>query len=264
MYKLKEFFSRLDEIAPIEYSYKQIERGDYDNSGIIVNASDQVKKVLFTLDLSDLAVKKAKRLGVDTIVTHHPAIYAPIKTLDINAPETASLLTAVEEKMNVISMHLNLDVASGGIDACLSNALSAKEYKIIDYLTESVGYGREFKINKQTLSEYKKFVKKELKTDKIICYGKKTAVINKVASFCGGGGSHAVKAVKEGKTDADLIVTSDLPHHLIKELVERGKLVMIIPHYASEEIGFKRFCEKIKNIVNDKAEIFYFEDRRFR
>lgn len=264
MYSLKEFFSKLDEIAPIEYSYKQIERGDYDNSGIIVKVNEEVKKVLFTLDLTELAVKKAKRLGVDTIVTHHPAIYAPIKSLDVTSPDTASLLSAIENKINVISMHLNLDVASGGIDASLAKALGGKEYKILDYLTEKVGYGREFKIPKTSLLEYKKLVKKALDTDKIICYGKKTANINKVASFCGAGGSHAVKIVKEGITDADLIVTSDLAHHLIKEFIERDKLVMIIPHYVSEEYGFKRFCENVKNIVKDKAEIFYFDDRRFR
>jgi len=81
MYSLKDFFTLLEEYAPLKISHVAIDNGDYDNSGIIVDSHDRVEKVLFTLDLSNLAVKKALELGVDTIVTHHPAIYRPIKNL---------------------------------------------------------------------------------------------------------------------------------------------------------------------------------------
>ncbi len=80
MYDLKDFFAILDGIAPIKYSYALIEKGDYDNSGVIVAQNSEVKRVLFSLDLSVGAVKRAKNSKCDTIVTHHPAIYHPLKT----------------------------------------------------------------------------------------------------------------------------------------------------------------------------------------
>ena len=83
MYTLKELFENLDSFAPVDYSKKLIENGDYDNSGILIRSTDNANKILFALDLTINAVKKAKRLGCDTIVTHHPAIYMPIPSIDV-------------------------------------------------------------------------------------------------------------------------------------------------------------------------------------
>ena len=70
-------------------------------------------------------------------------------------------------------------------------------------------------------------------------YGDK--IINKIASFCGGGDSHALYVVENAVTDADTIITSDVSHHVLKELIELGKNVMILPHYVSEQYGFYKF-----------------------
>ena len=44
MYKIKEFLSLLEEYAPLSYSHRLVERGDYDNSGIIVENHDKINK----------------------------------------------------------------------------------------------------------------------------------------------------------------------------------------------------------------------------
>ena len=155
MYKIKEFLSLLEEYAPLSYSHRLVERGDYDNSGIIVENHDKINKVFFTLDLSEKAVEKAIEVGADTVVTHHPAIYAPIKNLSDNG-QTRALLLAIKGGLNVISMHLNLDVAKMGIDYCLSTVLGGKDAEILDRLEDGVGYGREFFIEKTTVEDFKK------------------------------------------------------------------------------------------------------------
>ncbi|MBQ7339864.1 MAG: Nif3-like dinuclear metal center hexameric protein [Clostridia bacterium] len=263
MLKLKDFFGVLDKKAPLELSYKLIEKGDYDNSGIIVNDHLEVNKVLFSLDLSTKAVKRAKGLKCDTIVTHHPAIYNPIKCLSQEDLGTQALQLAVKSGMNVISMHLNLDVAENGIDASLCQALGGEKYKIIDFLTEKNGYGREFDLGGITLNELVKRIKLNLKTTKIVVYGKRNTRLNKGASFCGGGSGYAEKFVKNGLCKADVIVTSDMPHHVILSLVEAGKSVILIPHYASENYGFFRFYLSVSKELNSKVESYYFEDKRF-
>ena len=103
--------------------------------------------------------------------------------------------------------------------------------------------------------------KEVFNSNKIIAYG--DGVIKKVASFCGGGSDHALKAVCGGATDADTIVSSDIPHHVLKELVEKGKKVVIIPHYVSEQYGFEKFYAFAKNVLNEKAGVYYFLDKRF-
>ena len=262
MFSIKDLYGLIDGYAPFSLSEEMVRRGEYDNSGIILKSHDQVKAVLFSLDLSEDAVKTAKRLGCDTIVTHHPAVYYPVKNLSVDDKTTASLLAAAKNGSNVISAHLNLDAAVNGIDACLAKGLGAKSFRIIDILCEGCGYGREFSL-RLPLNEIKKTIKQNFKTDKIIAYGKRGVTVLKVASFCGGGSSHALDYVKKGITDADLIVSSDMPHHVIKELTEYGKSIIIIPHYVAEEYGFKKFYEKISENLAGKVGSFYFYDKRF-
>lgn len=260
MYSLNEFLGILDELAPIKYSLMQIEQGDYDNSGILVRMGDSVKRALFSLDLSVEAVNKAKRLKCDTVITHHPAIYHPVKSLDIGG-DTAAVALAVKNGLNVISMHLNLDVAKGGIDDGLCKGLGGEKFRFLNGLDDNAHYGREFKIE-DTLAEFKKRIAKEFGTKKTLVYGSPKNPVGLAASFCGGGAEYALSYAQKGGS-ANTIITSDMPHHILKELTERGKQVIILTHYASENYGFKRFFFAVEKKVATKAEVFYFEDKRF-
>ena len=261
MLKTIEFLEKLNSFAPLELSEKMVEQGGYDNSGLLVHLSENVSGVLFTLDLSDVAVKKAKALGVNTIVTHHPAIYNPVLELSSFDKKSSALTNAIKSGLNVISMHLNLDICEQGIDASLCYALGGREYKIINYIDQTHGYGREFKLN-VTLNKFVSDIKKRFATKKVLCYGNKNAQINSVASFCGAGGHDAVKYVQNGGI-ADVIVTSDIPHHEIKEIIENEKSLIILPHYVAEEYGFNKFYERAKKEFGNLP-THYFADKRFK
>lgn len=262
MYNLDDFYAILDRHAPIELSEKCKQNGDYDNSGILVKQNKKVNSVLFTLDLSSEAVKKAKRLGCDTIVTHHPAIYTPVASLDCEG-ETKALLEAVSLGLSVVSMHLNLDMAKYGIDYYLAEALGAKDYKILQPMTEVEGYGREFSVNGKTLLDIKKLAIKNLKTKRVITYGSLKSEVKKCATFCGAGSGIASKLLDDAKIDADLIITSDAPHHVIKKIVENGKKLMLITHYSAENYGFYKYFTLISKEVFGGVKTYYFEDKRF-
>ena len=264
MLKLDELVFSLEKIAPLSISEKMIAAGEYDNSGIIIRAHENVNKILFCLDLSDKSVNRAKRVGADTVVTHHPAIYYPIKNLSYIDKTTSPVLSAAANGMNVVSMHLNLDAAEKGIDYYLMKGLGGEKYKILDYLDETHGYGREFSVNKVAFSTYVAGIKRTFNSKKIIAYGKKNDLVNMVASFCGGGYDHALAMVKKRVTDADVIISSDMPHHVLKELTEYGKKVVIIPHYVSECYGFNEFYKSVSADINNKVESVFFDDKRFR
>lgn len=270
MYNLDDFFNILNDFAPLSISHKMIENGDYDNSGILVRCHDSVKKVLFSLDLSIWAVEKAISEGADTIVTHHPAIYSPLKSLSIIDTSSKAVVLAIKNNINVISMHLNLDLAKEGIDYYLAKGLGAKELAIIDYLDEQYGYGKQFVVN-NSLNEIIDNIKINFQTDRLLVYGKEGKsqdfINNKgkkvIASFCGGGSSHALNAVLENKTCADIIITSDMPHHVIKQLIENDKIIILITHYASENYGFGQFFNYVKNKTKNIINSEIFTDLRF-
>ncbi len=262
MYSAKEFLRLLEEFAPLSLSKAMIERGAYDNSGLLVKNHDGIKRVLFTLDLSEAALKRARALKCDTVVTHHPAIYIPVKEMCVDGAN-ANVLRAVRLGLNVYSMHLNLDVAEGGIDHCLCKALGGEKYRILDYVDELHGYGREFELNEGvTLGQFAQKIKRVLSTNRVTVYGNRRSVVKTAASFCGSGSSNAVGHCLDGNLKADVVVTSDVPHHSLLSLVEAGKCVIAITHYAAENVGFRSFYEWVAKNSNG-IEVIFFEDKRF-
>ncbi|MBE5737489.1 MAG: Nif3-like dinuclear metal center hexameric protein [Clostridiales bacterium] len=258
MCKLSNLMTVLQEIAPLSLSQKMIEKGDYDNSGLIIESSDTADKILFSLDLSVEVVERAKELGCDTIITHHPAIYAPIKNLSVN-DQTKALILAIQNRISVISMHLNLDIASAGIDHSLALGLGGRDIKILDLIDGEHGYGRVSTVDKQSLVQFVEKVERTFETRKLVYYGNRE--VNKIASFCGSGGSQALQCCDNDEVDT--VITSDLAHHHLKELIENDKNVVILPHYVSEQYGFNKFYQAVSEKLNGKAQTFYFVDNRF-
>lgn len=252
--KINEIYEILTDYAPICLSNELValENG-YDNSGIIAHTEKDINTVVFTLDLTKKAVETAIKTGAKLIVTHHPAIYAPISSLSCGMP----LLTAMNSEIGVISLHLNLDTAKYGIDYYLAKGLGAKNEKIVTPLSiTGCGYGRIFETDTTAL-DVEKLYRKEFSTDKTVLYGDKTKSVKSVASFCGSG-------LSEREIDlcasADLYVSSDIKHHVILYATEKGKAVLDVSHYSSEAYGFIKFYENVKQKLNGLNAIYVAND----
>jgi dinuclear metal center YbgI/SA1388 family protein len=252
----KQLFSLLTKYAPISLSDDlcKAENG-YDNSGIIIGGDKQTDSVLFVLDLTSKAVDFAIENKCGIIVTHHPAIYHPIK----NLLSDTTLLRCANNNISVISMHLNLDCAEKGIDYYLAQGLGGKIVKILNPLGENVGYGRLSVLN-TTAGELLKRYKTVFETEKVLLYGDANTKITKVASFCGAGlGDREIdEAVNEG---ADMVVSADIPHHVLISAIEKGLCVLSCTHYSSENYGMKKFADSFRDKINEK--IYFFGDDRF-
>ena len=238
--KQSEIFAVLCEYAPIELSEAMVKAEDgYDNSGIIIETPKDVKKILFSLDLSAECAEYAVKNGYGLAVTHHPAIYMPVKRLDFK--ENPALTTCALNGIGVISMHLNLDIAERGIDYYLAQGLGAREQKILNVIDGRFGYGRMFEIEKTTLNEYKRYISKTFSTENVMVYGG-DGEIKTVASFCGAGCDMKELDLAEG---ADAVVSADFKHHVIRAALDRGMKVIQMTHYASENYGMKFFAENV-------------------
>lgn len=258
MIKKSELETILEDICPLAISQAFKDKGHHDNSGGIIIQNEQINGILFALDISKQAVEKAKDLGVNTIITHHPAIYYPISTLNVETVQGNALISAIKYGYNVYSMHLNLDGATGGIDDSLAKGLGAKTTTTLDKVYSENGYGKQFDVEETSMDNYIEFVKKNFDTQKVVAYG--NSPVKRVASFCGGGSTDA----QNYNGDADTIVTSDMPHHVILELVQKGKNVILLTHYASEMYGFKIFYENVKKQLNGKVSCHLFDDVRYK
>ena len=256
--KLCEIYKIANELAPKNLSDEYCEKyGAYDNSGVLVDAGEEIEGVLFSLDLTFAAIEEAIAQKANLIVTHHPAIYGKIDGVRQSdfQPIGEKLVLALKKGISVISMHLNLDTAQGGIDESLAQgiALSAgagtrsmQNVQVMHPLSNGA-YGRAYDVEKTSIENLVENIKKTFQTERVTIYERKKE-IGRVASFCGSGGDEECTAFAY-KQGADAIVSSDFKHHVISLALERNLTVIAITHYASENYGFKKYYEKIRQRI---------------
>lgn len=256
--KLCEFYKIANGFAPKTLSDEYCEKyGAYDNSGVLVDAGEEITGVLFSLDLTFGAIEAALAQKANLIVTHHPAIYGKIDGVRKSdfSPLGEKLVLALKNGISVISMHLNLDTAKGGIDEslaqgiCLSAGAGMGLMKNVQVMhpVSGGGYGRAYDVDRTSLENLVQNIKKTFQTERVTVYERKKE-IGRVASFCGSGGDEECTAFAY-KQGADAIVSSDFKHHVISLALERNLTVIAITHYASENYGFKKYYEKIRQRI---------------
>ena len=256
--KLCEFYKIINEIAPKALSDEYCEKyGAYDNSGVLIDTGEEIACALFSLDLSFAAIEKAIRNKANLIVTHHPAIYGKIDAIRTGdfEPLGEKLVLALKHGISVISMHLNLDTAKGGIDeslaqgVCLSAGAGTRlpHNAQVMHTLSSGGYGRAYDVEKTPLDRLVENIKKTFQTERVAVYGEKKE-IGRVASFCGGGADEEAVAFA-CEQGAEAIVSSDFKHHVITLALEKNLTVIALTHYASENYGFEKYYQKIRQSI---------------
>lgn len=76
-YQLQEVIKKLQEIAPLTLAES------WDNVGLLVEPSNNltVSSALLTIDLTEEVVEEAVQLGAQLIISYHPNIFRPLKSV---------------------------------------------------------------------------------------------------------------------------------------------------------------------------------------
>ena len=114
----RQIFHALERWAPKEFAY------DWDNVGLQVGSvTEETTGVLVTLDVTEDIVKEAIEHKANVIIAHHPMLFKPIKQIDFNTFQGALLKQLIENDITVYASHTNLDIAQGGVNDLLSEAI---------------------------------------------------------------------------------------------------------------------------------------------
>lgn len=248
--KLTDLLKKLEEVAPVSLSDEFCKKyGTYDNSGIIIDCGKEVNGALFSLDLSSKTIDEALKRGFNVIVTHHPAIYGGVSRINYSDP----IARCIQNGISVISMHLNFDVAPKGIDYHLMRGLGGEQPEILSEIAGG-GYGRVYSVNRASFKEYAEEVKKTFGS-RALFYGNGQRQVGKVASFCGAGCDD--KAISFALShSADVFVSSDMKHHEIAGLLEKGINVIHLTHYSAENYGFNKIYLQLSDNLNVPSAYF--------
>jgi dinuclear metal center YbgI/SA1388 family protein len=119
---VKDLLDTLEEIA----SFGLAE--EWDNVGLMLGSPKQrIKGVLVALDPTEEILAEALEIGADCIITHHPLIFHPLKTVNTEQPTGRFLRRALANKMAVIGCHTNLDQAGGGVNDVLASSIGLQD-----------------------------------------------------------------------------------------------------------------------------------------
>ena len=91
-----------------------------------------ISKVLVTLDVTTAVVDEAIEHGCELIIAHHPPIFRKLSHLRTDNPAGQLYEKCLKNDIAVYAAHTNLDVAEGGVNDLLADALQLKNRQILD------------------------------------------------------------------------------------------------------------------------------------
>jgi dinuclear metal center YbgI/SA1388 family protein len=119
--KTQELIDAFESFAPTYFA------NDWDNVGLLVGTPEwSADKILLTIDLTEAVMNEAIELKINTIVSYHPPIFHPLKSVTNRTFSERIVLDAILHKTAIYSPHTSLDVAKGGMN---------------DWIVEGIGEG---------------------------------------------------------------------------------------------------------------------------
>ncbi len=102
-------------------------RADWDNVGILLgDPRAPARRVVIALDATSASVAACRRHKADLLVTHHPVIHAPLKSIRADQAASSTVHELIRMGVAVISAHTNADVAPGGVSHALARRIGLR------------------------------------------------------------------------------------------------------------------------------------------
>nr|CAI5854956.1 unnamed protein product [Callosobruchus analis] len=253
---LTDILSKLQDIAPLKVAES------WDNVGLLVEPekNSKIKNVLLTIDLTEDVVDEAIEAGAGLIISYHPNIFRPMKTVTQGHWKERIITKCIKNDIAVFSPHTSWDAIQGGVNDWLSSIFNIKSSIPILPNSENsaIGMGRLLELESPiTLSNAIGNVKQHLGLPHVrVGVGRHkcpdTDLISTVAVCAGSGGS-----VFNG-IQADLYLTGEMMHHDVLEATQKGISVILCNHSDSERGYLKLFQKQFAltglNIIVSKVD----------
>ena len=229
---VQDLYNLIDRIAPFESQM------DSDNSGFLVgSAGQEIASVLFALDVSERVIDEAVSLGAGLIVTHHPLMFDPLRSLTDGNYEGRLIRRLVRENISLIAAHTNLDQAPGGIndtlaELCGLTGISGEGFFRCGYLPAPL-----------SAAALKEDLSRRLSTE-VRLMGPGDALIRKIGLCSGGGSSEWAGAVT---AECDAFISGEIRHHHALALADCGVVGLECGHFATEEPGIRALAVALQN-----------------
>ncbi len=104
-----------------------------DNPGLQCGDSRApVRGILVALEATEAIVREARRKRANLIVTHHPLLFKPLRTLTPHTGAGLVLQECIRSKIALFAAHTNLDFTRGGTSFALAGALGLRDVQFLE------------------------------------------------------------------------------------------------------------------------------------
>lgn len=209
---------------------------EWDNIGLLCGREDrEVSRVLVALDPFLSTAQEAAEVGAQLLLTHHPLIFFPAKSVTDRDPVGRTILYLVEHGICAVNLHTNLDSAPGGVNDRLAEVLGLRDVQVLapagkDEQGRTYGLGRYGVTDACSLSEFLGRVKTNLGCGGLR-YANGGKPVEKVAVGGGACGEFLTKALELG---CDTFVTADLKYNQFADARDLGINLIDAGHFPTE------------------------------
>lgn len=249
MVKTKDILELLNTIAPFDIAE------DWDNSGLQVgNLNWEVKKVMIALDVSMSLMMAAKYGNCDLVLTHHPLMIQPAKSINFNRMPGRAIEIAAKNGISIVSAHTNLDKARDGLNDYFATKIGLGKTKVffVDSplpvpVDEMIGIGRIGYLESPTsLKQVVLQIKEKLHLNHLRVTGDMDLSVTCVA-ICTGSGGGLVDEFLRSK--ADVYITGDIKYHEARQVEEGSKGLIDVGHFGSEHMAIDLLSDKLGQAI---------------
>ncbi len=230
MTTVQDFLNILDNFAPVNLAEP------WDNVGLLIGSPrNKVNSVLLGLDPCRTLIEEAKSLGAELIITHHPAIFHPLKALRTDRPDGDFIRQALGAGINVIAAHTNLDACTGGVSEVLARLLGIDTMEPLIPGTScdsQCGLGRIGNLSAAITAErFLKNLHEALQPPWLMEAGPRPATVRRIA-VCGGSCSDFAEAALAA--GADIFLTAEIKHATARWAEDAHLWLIDGGHFATE------------------------------
>jgi len=120
--KVADIVGIINKIAPMALAEA------WDNPGLqIGDPAAIVTGVMVALDPTPDVIDSALAASCQLLVTHHPLIFKPLKSISAATAHGAAIQKAIKGGLSIVSLHTNYDIARGGLNDLLSGKIGLSD-----------------------------------------------------------------------------------------------------------------------------------------
>ena len=120
--KVADIVGIINKIAPVTLAET------WDNPGLqIGDPAAEVSRIMVALDPTPEVIDAAIAASCQLLVTHHPLIFKPLKSISTATPHCALIQKAIRGGLSIVTLHTNYDIATGGLNDLLAGKIGLSQ-----------------------------------------------------------------------------------------------------------------------------------------